>query len=343
MEKNTENGFNLYGEDLFNDPITPVSRGKIADKFLVPPFSILDTRKGYWQERKRMWISLGIKGELGRGDSLLGISEQARNHYKSGFARCFGQDLVNGENDNFSRQEADKRSNLNNKPLKPSWAVSTGTTNMAPGTSIFDPVLTELMYQWFCPAGGQVIDPFAGGSVRGIIAHLLGYHYWGCDLSFKQIKANREQAAVITAKNQPCWVIGDSQDEIADAPQADMILSCPPYGNLEVYSDDKNDLSNMSYDDMYRKYYQIIKGAVAKLKPNHYACFVVANFRNKKGYYYDFVGDTVLAFQKAGCGYYNEIILINVAGSLPIRISRQFNASRKIGKCHQNVLVFKKE
>ena len=199
------------------------------------------------------------------------------------------------------------------------------------------------MYQWFCPAGGQVIDPFAGGSVRGIIAHLLGYHYWGCDLSFEQIKANREQAAVITAKNQPCWVIGDSQDEIADAPQADMILSCPPYGNLEVYSDDKNDLSNMSYDDMYRKYYQIIKGAVAKLKPNHYACFVVANFRNKKGYYYDFVGDTVLAFQKAGCGYYNEIILINTAGSLPIRISKQFNASRKIGKCHQNVLVFKKE
>ena len=30
------------------------------------------------------------------------------------------------------------------------------------GTSIFDPVLCELVYRWFCPAGGAVLDPFAG-------------------------------------------------------------------------------------------------------------------------------------------------------------------------------------
>lgn len=39
---------------------------------------------------------------------------------------------------------------------------------------------------------------------------------------------------------------------------------------------------------------------------------------------------------------YNEIILINVAGSLAIRVGRQFDSSRKVGKMHQNVLVFYK-
>ena len=34
------------------------ARAKLADKFLVPPFSVLDTRQGYWQERKQEWLQL---------------------------------------------------------------------------------------------------------------------------------------------------------------------------------------------------------------------------------------------------------------------------------------------
>lgn len=36
------------------------------------------------------------------------------------------------------------------------------------------------------------------------------------------------------------------------------------------------------------------------------------------------------------------MILVNPVGTLAIRAARQFNASRKIGKTHQNVLVFYK-
>lgn len=32
------------------------------------------------------------------------------------------------------------------------------------GTSEFDPVLCELLIRWFCPVGGKVVDPFAGGA-----------------------------------------------------------------------------------------------------------------------------------------------------------------------------------
>jgi len=42
-------------------------RSTLAGRFGVPPFSVLDARKGWWQDRKRAWIDLGIRSELGRG------------------------------------------------------------------------------------------------------------------------------------------------------------------------------------------------------------------------------------------------------------------------------------
>jgi hypothetical protein len=48
-------------------PTTIEEKLKLADRFLVPPFSVFDTKQGYWQDRKRAWINLGIKSELGRG------------------------------------------------------------------------------------------------------------------------------------------------------------------------------------------------------------------------------------------------------------------------------------
>lgn len=41
----------------------------LKDRFIVPPFSILDAEQGYWRQRKKNWLSLGIKSELGRGEN----------------------------------------------------------------------------------------------------------------------------------------------------------------------------------------------------------------------------------------------------------------------------------
>jgi hypothetical protein len=77
------------------------------------------------------------------------------------------------------------------------------------------------------------------------------------------------------------------------------------------------------------------------LKQDRFACFVVGDVRDKR-FYYNFVSDTIQAFKDAGMEYYNEIILVNVVGSLAVRVRRQFNGGRKVGKMHQNVLVFYK-
>lgn len=211
------------------------------------------------------------------------------------------------------------------------------------GTSIFDPVLCELAYRWFCPPGGLILDPFAGGSVRGIVASTLKRRYVGIDLSAAQLAANREQAARICADADvaPMWIDGDSQDAAALAPgEYDFVFSCPPYGSLERYSDDPRDLSVMTDADFLRFYRAIIGACVSMLKPDRFACFVVGDVRLTSGFYRNFPADTIAAFEAAGALLYNEAVLVTAIGSLPIRVGRQFEAGRKLGKTHQNVLVF---
>lgn len=209
------------------------------------------------------------------------------------------------------------------------------------GTSIFDPVLTELCYRWFCPLGGHILDPFAGGSVRGIVASVLGFEYTGFELRAEQVAANRSQAATICPERPPHWIVGDSSQTVPSwEGLADFVFSCPPYGNLEVYSDQPEDLSGMEHGDFIRAYRDIIGATVNKLKPNRFAAFVVGDFRCKKGFYRNFVGETVSAFEAAGARFYNDAVLVTAVGSLPVRVGRQFRAGRKLGKTHQNILVF---
>ena len=100
-----------------------------------------------------------------------------------------------------------------------SYAAGEEARQTGSGTSIFDPVLAELAYRWFSPPGGHVLDPFAGGSVRGIVASVLGRQYTGIDLRAEQIAANEPQAARICAGGiMPRWIVGDSRNAAALAP-----------------------------------------------------------------------------------------------------------------------------
>lgn len=210
---------------------------------------------------------------------------------------------------------------------------------MTTGTSIFDPVLCELAYTWFCPPGGSILDPFAGGSVRGIVAAYLGRSYTGVDLRAEQIAANVEQGERIVPENMPTWIVGDSAKDLPNE-KFDFVFSCPPYADLEVYSDNPQDISTMAYPAFLSVYRTIVQQSIDRLKADRFACFVVGDVRDKKGIYHNFVSDTIAAFQDAGALLYNEAILVTSVGSLPIRVGKQFESSRKLGKTHQNVLVF---
>jgi len=146
----------------------------------------------------------------------------------------------------------------------------------------------------------------------------------------------------------PTWYDGDAANltEVVDqndAPQEyDFLFSCPPYHDLEVYTDLDEDLSNMDYDQFMQAYRSAIQQGVQHLKDNRFAAFVVSEVRDDAGYYRGFVSDTVQAFEDAGMHLYNDAVLVNTPGTLPVRVRNYFEKGRKLGRMHQNVLVFYK-
>ena len=53
-------------------------KGSMAEKYLVPPFSVLYANKPEWLARKRAWVEKGLHSEIGRGGTCLQYKEQSR-------------------------------------------------------------------------------------------------------------------------------------------------------------------------------------------------------------------------------------------------------------------------
>jgi len=278
----------LFGQEIIEDVL-------LRDKFIEPPFSVLDTKQGNWQRRKREWMRIGMKSEVGRDSVVINMDTKSKKN------------------------------------------------NSAKYVSIFDPALCEVLYNWFCVDGKEILDPFAGGSVRGIVANYLGFKYTGIDIRQEQVDSNREQGLdILSVENQPNWYVGDSNEVLNGFnKEFDFVFSCPPYADLEVYSDLEGDISNMDYVNFMKAYEEIIAKSCNLLKSGGYACFVVGEVRDKKGNYIGFVPDTINAFRKCGMNYYNEGILLNAIASASMRANGNMK-TQKLVKVHQNILIFKK-
>jgi DNA modification methylase len=284
------------------------SKGNLNKQFIIPPFSVLDSKLKYWKQGKEKWNKYNIKSELGRVTS-------GTNSF---------EDLI------INPREAESNKIITRKGGK---------------KSIFDPFLTEICYKWFCPKEGKILDPFAGGSVRGIVASALGYKYTGIELRREQVEANDRQVDLDKLKGElPWWIVGDAMNvNTLVQDDFDMIFTSPPYYDLEVYSNIKGELSAMeSYEKFLENYELIISKCTDKLKDNRFAVFVVSDIRDKEGLYRNFVGDTKTIFIKAGMKLYNDIIFLTQLTSLPLRCGVPFAKNRKVGRAHQNVLVFYK-
>ena len=287
-------GFSLDElSDLFHEPKTydDYEQGKLTKVYGQPPFSVLDTKKGDWVERKKYWRDL-------IGD--------------------FGE----------SREGKLASNNL--------------MAELNSGVSILDPVLAEIIVHWFGFEGGQVFDPFAGDTVFGFVSGYKGMNFQGIELRQEQADLNQQRC---DDAKLPCVYYTDTSenmDDYIENDSIDLVFSCPPYADLEVYSDDPNDLSNMSHDDFFMVYKRILQKTYSKLKNNRFAVIVMGEVRNKKGQYIGTIPKTIEIMESAGYKYYNEIILVNSVGTLALRSGKQMQASRKVGKIHQNVLVFVK-
>ena len=269
----------------------------LTDKFLVPPFTILDTRQGYWQDRKKLWKSkINDLGET-RETSMNDLSELKYGTWK-------------------------------------------GKLKAAPEVSILDPVLAEIACKWFCVEKGRTFDCFAGDTVFGYVSGDLGHDFTGIELRKEQAAINNERVRDMSAR----YICDDGQNVSKHIKKnsMDMLFSCPPYYDLEVYSDMDNDASNQeSYDDFISILDKAFTDSIECLKDDRFAVIVCGDVRDKKGNYYRFPDHIKDIFERAGMSLYNEMILVEMIGTLAMRAARTMK-NRKVSKCHQNVLVFYK-
>ena len=301
----------------------------LADQFLVAPLDVLDGRRGWWIQRRKRWLSLGIQSELGRFED-----GEHRAAYQGGWRRLDAQ-----RHGTRGRQREILGRQLTKDELAAEEAANVGV-------SVFDPVLCELAYRWFCPPGGTIVDPFAGGSVRGLVAALLGRAYHGNDLSARQVAANVAQAAELLPRARAdgtCrWDTGDSA---VWAPQlapesADLVFTCPPYYDTEVYSNAGTDLSTMGTAAFEDAYMAIMGGVGRALRPDRFAVVVTGDSRGKDGFLRDLRGATIAAMAAAGVGYCSGAVHVTPVWSLASTAARQFKARRTLGRIHEDVLVF---
>lgn len=299
---------------LFTQEAQSVPSNLLHDRYGWPPFSVLNTIKPQWQKRVDEWQTI-------IGDSTAGRDTKRYNATPT---------------NTFSTRES--------------------STKKPESVSTFDPYLCELMYRWFSITDGSILDPFSGGAVRGEVAAILGRKYFGIDISETQIyynllHYNNMQKSYANVSGSADWKLGDS-DIVLDTLQAnsfDMVFMCPPYYNLERYTKNPADLSRLpTYQDFLNKYTSILNKCGKCLKEDSFFVVVVSEIRKDPqsmadSEYLGLVPDTIIALRDiCGLKYYNEIILENNIGSLPIRAPKYFDQSRKIGRHHQNILVFYK-
>jgi hypothetical protein len=324
-----------------------IARGEsasLAERFLLPPFSVLDARRGAWQERKRAWLALGIRSELGRPENLLKMSDAVLGGYAADGHPNRSKPSDSGNDPQFywKKQIAERKAGreLSTEEFLSDWYE--GPDAYVSGTSVFDPVLAEIAYTWFCPPSGRVLDPFAGGSVRGIVAETLGRPYVGIDLSARQVEENERQAQEVGCS--PSWLVGDARNaaRMLDGAQFDLLFSCPPYFDLEHYSDDPADLSNAgSWPDFGQAYGECLAAASELIADDRFAVLVTGNLRDKSGRLLDLCGLTARIMEERGWQLYNDAILVTAVGSLALRAARVFQL-RALCRCHQYVQVFVK-
>jgi len=272
-------------------------RQKLAGEFIVPPFTSLDARSGRWQARKKLW------------QEFLNLDKGA------------GRDV-----DTYGKWEKGDKSNMPARAFRNQ-------------TSEFDPVLAEVLTHWFSPPGGLVADPYAGGIVRGAVATCMGRRYYGCDLSNRQVEANYAawRALEMLDTHEPRWRCMDSIDpphpDVLGTP--DLVLSCPPYGPLEKYSEDSRDLSNMDDMGFWNSLSLTVNRWMGRMGSG-FGVFVVGRWRHRDGNLTQMSGELI---RRVDFPLYAEMSMWTKAGSAPLR-ARQFRKSRKPVNTDQTVLVF---
>ena len=214
-------------------------------------------------------------------------------------------------------------------------------------TSYFNPKLCKIIYSSYCPQNGSIFDPFSS-VVRPYMAKLLDYQYVGCEIrkdEYDKIQRIVNDGTLFSTSSVELLNIDCRTFE--SEKKFDLVFTCPPYWNLEHYSDNPGDLSDISnYDEFLKEMGAVYAKCSSVMHDESFCCFVVADFRDySEGRklierLVPFVSDMIHCGERNGLYLYDKVILKKPLGTAPSRLKLWNN--RKTVRIHEELLVFRK-
>lgn len=209
------------------------------------------------------------------------------------------------------------------------------------GMSEFSSAVCEFILKYWSLRNSNVVDPFAGRATRAVITSKLKRNYFGYEVSPSTYKRNLEHFKKVGVN--PTLYLSDgcalekTKDEFAH-----LVMTCPPYGNLEKYESCDNQLSDISdYNEFLHQIKCCALNIERVLKPGGFLCWVCGDWRDAKGFR-QFSNDSINIFKLSKMIPHDTIIIKNISPFAPLQAGKC--ASKRISsKVHEYLLVFRKE
>jgi DNA modification methylase len=206
-------------------------------------------------------------------------------------------------------------------------------------------VAENIIRYWSLP-GAKVVDPFAGRVTRAVVTSRLEREYHGYEITPNTHKRALEHFNKLGISPNLYLDDGTKLSHTADE-FSDLILTCPPYYNIERYESVDGQLSDSkTYEEFMGMIDVCATNCYRVARPGSFCVWVVADFRdkalnNERGNLMDFHGDVTQSFKKAGWLYHDIIIMENIS---PFAALTQYQAAckRYTPKTHEYILVFRK-
>lgn len=207
-------------------------------------------------------------------------------------------------------------------------------------TSIFNPHLAQMILSAYVPSNQRIYDPFAGGGTRGLVAAAMGHDYTGVEIRQNEVDRLIERQKELGVEFKiDC---ADSQFYAVQPEYFDFAYTCPPYYDLEVYSAQEGDMSNVStYEEFLEMLGNSLGVTYTGLKSGSLFIMVVGNFRDKKGNLRHFSGDAIRLGKEVGFVLHDELVFWGASDIAYQRLG-QFVANRRSVRVHKFIIVFKK-
>lgn len=205
--------------------------------------------------------------------------------------------------------------------------------------SIFNPHLAQMILSAYAPVQARIYDPYAGGGTRGFIASAMKHEYTGVEIRQEEVSRIKKQQLAL---NQFFDIICANSSTYKPDRKFNFSYTCPPYWNLEVYSDIKGDTSAT---DTYEEYLDLTKEALRNtheaLEEESLCVWVVGNFRDKSSNLVHLNGDIVRLAKEVGFELHDELVFWKKTTRDQIR-TPSFSANRRSVRVHEYIIIFKK-